>query len=197
MSDIFISHIHEDEIAANALCRFIRAKLRSQSPREHPFGSISASNRSPEIFLSSTELTLGDEFLEKIRASLRASRVVIALFSPEAVKRPWVNFEAGGAWFAADKKLIPLCIGGLNPAQLPKPYSNIQGANLHDLGTPYYLIEALWKILAISALTPPPFPLNDSEVLELQQELERWVQHRKSVAELLGYALGHDSAGES
>ncbi len=49
------------------------------------------------------------------------------------MNRLWVNFEAGGAWFSGDKKLIPVCIGGLSPARLPKPYSNIQGIDLQDL----------------------------------------------------------------
>ena len=103
MADIFISHIHEDGSVANALRWFISAKVQPQTA---------------EIFVSSSQLQLGDEWLEKIRISFRSAKIVIALFSPEAVKRPWVNFEAGGAWFSPEKMLIPLCIGGLSPATL-------------------------------------------------------------------------------
>lgn len=116
--------------------------------------------------------------------SLKSAKLVIALFSPDAVGRPWVNFEAGGAWFSADKKLIPLCIGGLTPADLPKPYSNIQGADLEDEDTPYYLIQSLWKILPLEGLIPPPFRWNDEAARELKDKIESWevtVRARKSM----------------
>jgi hypothetical protein len=195
VSDIFISHIHEDAIAANALKRFIEAKLR---PRMGPsFGTIpSHGPNAPKIFLSSTELKLGDDFLDKIRAALRSSKIVLALFSDEAVTRPWVHFEAGGAWFSVEKTLIPLCIGGLDPARLPKPYSNIQSANLHDRSAPCYLIEAVWRILAPSPVVPPPFPPSDSDVVELGAELERWRKDRDSIRELLDHAMGAGDPNE-
>ncbi len=167
MSDIFVSHIHEDEIAAKALSRFLKAKWEAFH-FEPP----------PNIFVSSSELQLGDEWLNKIRIALKSAKIVIALLSPEAVSRPWVNFEAGGAWFSSEKTLIPVCIGGLAPAKLPKPYSNIQGADLQDSGTPYYLIEAICNILMPMSLTPPPFGDEDVDVRELNSELERWRESR-------------------
>lgn len=169
MSDVFISHVHEDEIAAEALRRFIQAKCT-----KFKFQPL------PKIFLSSNELRLGDEWLDKIRNALKSAKIVIALFSPDAVSRPWVNFEAGGAWFSADKKLIPLCIGGLVPATLPKPYSNIQGADLHDSWTPYYLVESIWEILKPKSLKPLPFWEPDSDVVELNGQLERWAAARRA-----------------
>ena len=159
MSDIFISHIHEDEIAANALKRFITAKTEPHRLK---------------IFVSSSQLRIGDEWLDKIRSALKAAKVVIALFSPEAISRPWVNFEAGGAWFSSEKILMPLCLGGLNPATLPKPYSNIQGADLTDDSTPWTLIQDIWEALAIPGMTPPPFSSRDEDLKELAHELERW-----------------------
>jgi hypothetical protein len=132
----------------------------------------------PNIFVSSSGLQLGDEWLDKIRVALKSAKIVIALFSPEAVSRPWVNFEAGGAWFSSEKTLIPLCIGGLTPATLPKPYSNIQGADLHDSSTPYYLTQAIWNILMPRSLTPPPFRDTDADVIELNGALERWRDNR-------------------
>src|ERR1017187_2483076 len=77
MSDIFISHIHEDEIAAAALSRFLEAKCKAFH-YEPP----------PNIFVSSSGLQLGDEWLDKIRVALKSAKIVIALFSPEAVSRP-------------------------------------------------------------------------------------------------------------
>src|SRR5436190_11760403 len=84
MANIFISYSHEDELAAQALRTFLEAKL--------PTGST--------IFTAGTQLRLGDDWLLKIRRALKSAKIVIALFSPMSIKRPWVNFEAGGAWFS-------------------------------------------------------------------------------------------------
>lgn len=169
MSDIFISHIHEDEIAATALKTFLLSKC-----------SACHFDPPPKIFVSTTELQLGDEWLERIRHALTSARLVIALISPDAISRPWVNFEAGGAWFSTTKTLIPLCIGGLVPSALPKPYSNIQGADLHDSDTPYYLVQAMWNIFKPKTLTPLPFWEKDSHVIELKRELGRWKVARRA-----------------
>jgi hypothetical protein len=167
MARIFISHIHEDEIAANALQCFLASKL--------PNGS--------EIFIS-TQLQLGDEWLDKIRTALKAATVVIALMSPEAIKRPWINFEAGGAWFSDDKTLIPLCIGELNPANLPKPYSNIQGAHLEDRqnDVAWYIIQALWAILRLPGMPPPAFSNTDEAVEALYIGIQNWRTVRRAMA---------------
>jgi hypothetical protein len=172
MPQIFISYIHEDEGVAQALRRLLEAKLRNV-----------------DVFVASDELRLGHEWLSKIRAALKSARVILALFSPAAIQRPWVNFEAGGAWFSDDKTLVPICIGGLSPASLPKPYSNIQGATFDDRGNlPYgafqvpglihaalwYVVQDLWKILDLSGTSPAQFELDDPEVEQLNIALNRW-----------------------
>ena len=153
--EIFISYIHEDEIVAKALKRLLEAKL----------GPV-------RVFLASDHLRLGDEWLSTIRAALKSAKVILALFSPEAIDRPWVNFEAGGAWFSDEKRLIPICIGNLSPANLPKPYSNIQGATL-DASQAWYIVKDLWLVLEKGALVPPPFH-NDENVKALSEALHRW-----------------------
>jgi hypothetical protein len=107
---------------------------------------------------------------------LKSARVILALFSPAAVERPWVNFEAGGAWFSEDKILVPLCIGGLNPANLPKPYSNIQGASLDGelRSGAWYIIQDLWQILKSKKISPRPFLPDDRDVNALAVALNRW-----------------------
>ncbi len=168
MTDIFISHIHEDAIVANAVRRFLRRKLLRSKPK---------------IFVSSSRLKLGDEWLKEVRRALKAARVVIAIFSPESVKRPWVNFESGGAWFSDGKVLIPLCIGGLNPAKLPKPYSNIQGASLEDEDTPISLYEAVVGIIE-PGLLRLKFTNSDEEVQRLVSAPARWRVARRAAKTL-------------
>ena len=172
MPKIFISYIHEDEEVAQALRRFLEAKLPDVG-----------------VFVANDQLRLGDEWLATIRAALKSAKVVLALFSRAAIERPWVNFEAGGAWFSDDKKLVPICIGRLSPANLPKPYSNIQGASLDDRSntTPgsfqapgllgmnvWYIVQDLWKILNLGGTSPPPFGFDDPEVEKLNTALNRW-----------------------
>jgi hypothetical protein len=165
MPEIFISYVHQDEIAARALQVFLEAKL--------PKGS--------QVFAAGSRLRLGDDWLEKIRRALKSDKIVIALFSPEAINRPWVNFEAGGAWFSKNKKLIPVCIGGLIPARLPKPYSNIQGIDLEDRESVRDFVEELWKSLSPEQ-SPPRFARRDEEVQALYHDLAWWARARKARA---------------
>jgi len=166
MPRVFISYSHEDEIAAQALRTFLEAKL--------PTGSA--------IFSAGTQLQLGDDWLQKIRRALKSAKVVIALFSPESVERPWLNFEAGSAWFSDTKKLIPVCIGGLNPSRLPKPYSNIQGLDLQDHESIRGFVEELWGILA-PAQSMRPFQRRDEDVRALYAALNSWSWRRKARAD--------------
>ena len=107
MCEIFISHIHEDAKAATAIGHFLRGKLN--------LGKTSTSGN--KVFLSANQfqVRVGDDWLQKIRSALNSAKVVIALFSDAALNRPWVHFEAGGAWFA-EKKLMPVCLGILKEA---------------------------------------------------------------------------------
>ena len=168
MCEFFISHIHEDEQVANALSRFLGEKLNTTL--------ISTQPAKPriKIFLSENQfqILLGEDWLKKIHSALNSSKVVIALFSDRALTRPWVHFEAGGAWFS-EKVLIPVCLGNLDPANLPKPYSNIQGCNLHESGSPYYLVQSTWKVLRPSLLSPPPW-FEDKDDKALRESLLRW-----------------------
>jgi hypothetical protein len=162
MPSVFIGYIHEDEIVAQALRTFLEAKL--------PTGS--------SVFAAGARLRLGDDWLQKVRGALKSARVVIALFSPESVERPWVNFEAGGAWFSGTKKLIPVCIGGLKPARLPKPYSNIQGIDLQDRESIRDFVEELWRILS-PAQSMRPFQRRDEDVGALYAALRSWRWRRE------------------
>ena len=162
MPEVFISYIHQDEIAARALRIFLEAKL--------PSGT--------QVFAAGSRLRLGDDWLEKIRQALKSAKIVLALLSPEAIDRPWVNFEAGGAGFSKNKKLIPVCIG---PARLPKPYSNIQGMDLEDRLSIRDFVEELWKILSPTQ-SPPKFARRDSDVEALYKDLGWWATARRARA---------------
>jgi hypothetical protein len=153
MSDIFVSHIHEEEKVAKALVKFVKQQLGS----------------STEAFVSSDswQLYAGEIWLDRIREELASAKVVILLLSSESVKRPWVNFEAGAAWLTK-KVIIPVCFGGLDKAVLPKPYSNIQALDLES--EYYYLVRSINHHLGHKTLTPPP--CRDSDFDEVKSALE-------------------------
>jgi hypothetical protein len=159
---IFISHIHEDKTAAVHLVDFLRAKLHVQPE---------------DLFLSSNQqIQLGREWLTAISSTFQACTVVIALFSPESMRRQWVHFEAGGAFFSRRKVLLPICIGGLDPSQLGRPYCNIQAADLHAWTTGHYLVTSIWKVLRpeTGALPELAYTEDDPDVLRLQSGLQEW-----------------------
>jgi hypothetical protein len=168
MSEIFISHIHEDEYIASALALFLQSKLPAT-----------------DVFVSSDQfrVRLGDDWQRKVRDALRAAKAVLAIFSPESVGRPWVNFEAGGAWFSEGKVLIPLCIGMIRPETLPKPYSNIQGAHLADAATLSYLVSTMWERLKLPGLQPVPFRDKDTDVAGFLAAVASWQRWRQTPTE--------------
>ena len=155
MAKVFISFIHEERQVADALQQFIRQKLDMH-----------------EVFLSSEwQIYGGEDWLQKITAELRSAQVVILLLSPTSVARPWVNFEAGGAWLA-DKPLIPVCHAGLAPGNLPKPYASLQALAIPQDG--YYLIRSIHHHLFPSGmhLPPMPFDLRDSDEAAFRATVE-------------------------
>jgi TIR domain len=162
MPKIFVSHIHEDTLVAHHLVEFLRKKLEVGHD---------------DIFLSSNQqIELGTDWMHAISESFARATVVIALFSDAASRRQWVHFEAGGAWFSRGKHLIPLCIGGIKPAELGKPYANIQGADLHDRATAQYLVNTITRALRPGMRGMPPRQLGpeDKDVKRLMTGLAQW-----------------------
>lgn len=140
MPKVFISFVHEDHKVASAVQNLIASELVTRD----------------DIFLSSdkTQVYAGDIWLDKIKEGLAASNVVVLLLSRRSVSRPWVNFEAGGAWLNA-KPIIPVCFGSLTKDSLPQPYSGIQALNLGD--EIHYLLLSLHRQLKLTT-EPPTHP---------------------------------------
>jgi len=111
---IFISHIHEEAPLADTL----REVLESAIP-------------TCETFVSSRDLGAGDQWLLEVDKALQRSQVVLVLCSPESIRRPWVNFEAGRGW-QPDRRVIPVCHSGMECEKLPHPLSIFQGVQLYN-----------------------------------------------------------------
>lgn len=125
---VFISHITEEAPIALALKDFIESRLL----------------RKVLAFASTDvhDLTPGDPWLQKISKALSDSQVFLVICSPASLTRPWINFEAGGAWFKGIP-VIPICHSGQRKDQLPYPFSALQAIQIEDPGFGKALLQAL------------------------------------------------------
>ena len=149
MADIFISHIHEEAEASEALAKFLR---------EYGFQSFLSSER--------WQLRAGERWFDKVTKELDQAKVVILMLTNVSVARPWINFEAGWAW-AKSKVTIPACFGGLKPGHMPRPYSDVQGVDLTE--SVHALMWDIHHHLGRPGLPPPP-KHSDAEVQEILQK---------------------------
>jgi hypothetical protein len=110
---VFISHITEEREVALALKKVVEAAFINMM----------------DVFVSSDprSIHLGQEWLQKIKFALSNCAVEIIIASPQSVKRPWINFEAGSGWIRT-VPVIPLCHSGMEPSKLPFPLKALQGA---------------------------------------------------------------------
>jgi hypothetical protein len=165
MAEIFISFIHEEQKVAEAVQSLLRKHLETWG-----------------VFLSSDkwQVFAGEIWLDRIREELSSAKVVVLLLSRQSVERPWVNFEAGTAFFSG-KRVIPVCYGGLTKSTLPKPYSGIQALDLRD--EPYYLLSSVAHYMQ-GKLAPVPFrPENDEACRCLREALDEVEGKRGEKAE--------------
>jgi len=114
---VFISHIAEEAEIAQSLKKLLETSF---------LGII-------EVFVSSdaNSLHLGQKWLDHVTTALKSCKVEIVIASPISVKRPWINFEAGGGWIL-DIPVIPLCHSGMTPSNLPKPLNDLHACLATD-----------------------------------------------------------------
>lgn len=94
---VFISHITEEKEMAMELKKLIEESF---------LGML-------DVFVSSDEnsISSGSKWLDNITSALSSCAIELILCSPNSVKRPWINFEAGAGW-VRDIPVIPLCHSG-------------------------------------------------------------------------------------
>lgn len=129
---VFISHITEEKELA---------KILSEEIKKSYLGML-------DTFVSSDgeSLPSGGRWLDKIDQALNQSAIQISLCSPQSLKRPWINFEAGASWIRKIP-VIPLCHSGLKKNELPIPLSLLQGANISDQNDLQCMFQELTKTL--------------------------------------------------
>lgn len=74
-----------------------------------------------EVFVSSIPGTIAcdAEFPAAVRSALRETPAVVLLVTPDSIWRPWLHFEAGGAWIARNRGLFVAVAAGFPPSALP------------------------------------------------------------------------------
>lgn len=93
----------------------------------------------------------GDEWWKNIKDALYSSRVLLVLATPNSIKKPWINFEAGSASLRKIKKdksrevkLLPLCAKGLSKKELGLPLNIYQALDMDKLSD----VETLMTVIA-------------------------------------------------
>lgn len=111
----FISHIADEAATAKSLKKALKRDFLGMM----------------DVFVSSDEesIAAGDAWLDSVGRALQQANIMLILCSPESIRRPWVNFEAGAAWMR-EIPIIPLCHAGLRPGDLPMPLSSRHGIAL-------------------------------------------------------------------
>lgn len=129
---VFISHIREESELAILLSEEIK----------------SAFLEILDTFVSSDpdSIPSGSRWLDEIDDALTKAAVMIILCSPQSIRRPWINFEAGAAWIRRIPS-IPLCHSGLAKTELPAPLSALESSDLDNQSDLAKIFDDLTKIL--------------------------------------------------
>lgn len=162
---IFVSHISAESELAQALKKHLTRDF---------LGSF-------EVFVSSDGRTIkaGSNWLDELSGGLRQAMALFVLCSEEAVKRPWVNFEAGGGWVRGIP-VIPLCHSGMTPETLPIPLKLLQAVELGRAEGLRGLYEVAAERLGMQA------PAADFQAMAAEfRELETRYRQARQAAELI------------
>jgi hypothetical protein len=93
--------------------------------------------------------------MTQILEELKTTKVLLALLSRTATRKPWIHFEAGAASMVG-AEIVPVCLGGLSKAKLgPRYFSDSQALALVDPWSCYELERATAKLLSRH---PPEWP---------------------------------------
>jgi hypothetical protein len=144
--NIFISHIHEESAVADAIKHELEQCFAAQV----------------QVFLA-RDIPLGANWFLEIREALQKADLILGLFSHTSKGRPWINIEAGYG-VMSEKRVIPMCLPGLEMTDLPIVYGLQQAMNIADRKDVSRLLEE------IASATPAKRLL-----IEKDAAIERWV----------------------
>ncbi len=164
---IFISHIQEEFQVALVLKKWIEIAFPDRC----------------EVMVSTNpeNIPTVSQYLEKNEQAFLDVKAVIILSSLASIQTPWVLFEAGCAWM---KKIniIPVCHGGLAPAELPPPLAVFQGFDLNQKDFGQKLFFILSQELGVSRLPAIQYREMREEIKQIQESIHPEPSHFPSAS---------------
>ncbi|MFU2014778.1 toll/interleukin-1 receptor domain-containing protein [Peribacillus butanolivorans] len=132
---VFISHVKEEKDLAIILKEEINKAFLGL----------------PDVFVSSDgeSISIGTRWLDEIDTALKNAQIILLLCSKEAVKRPWINFEAGAGWVKGIP-VIPICHTNIKPVELPIPLNMLQGIEAGNKDGLKKIFEMVGKQLGVT-----------------------------------------------
>lgn len=128
--NVFLSHINEESQVASVLRQWIESSL----------------DRDVHVSGETASVRLGEQRLAEVNQALSQAQVVLLLCSEWSIGRPWINFEAGCAWFRR-VPVLAVCHAGCSPDDLLAPLGSFPAFDLTDAASCQALLETLAKYL--------------------------------------------------
>jgi hypothetical protein len=179
---IFVSHIGEERPAALGIKAFLETALTP----------------APPVFVSSDYVSIesGEEWYRAILEGLKRSLAVVALLSPGAVDRRWINFEAGFG-LGQGSRVIPVVWRGLSKGTVGLPLSHFHARELSSepelrafFRTLASLTQANLDETLLSGFALEMAELERAQIDTSKHERSPADQHRYQVAEAALQKLG-------
>jgi hypothetical protein len=171
--EIFLSHIHEEKLLA----------LKLKEELESIYGA------QINIFLAEN-IVIGANWFNEIKKALNQADVILVLFSPYSINRPWINIEAGYG-IMVDKKIIPILCFGLKNQEMPVVYSLFNSIDILDKDNVKYFLQQIAeqtiakKILQkdidllvtdfISKIRPALYNRSTDDILKENEPITAWI----------------------
>ena len=106
---------------------------------------------SPEVetWLSSVDITTGEQWDTELRKALAESSFGIICLTEEALRSPWVVFEAGALGKISSVACVAPYLIGLSLHDVPEPFRRYQATQATREGT-WTLVESINKRLKVT-----------------------------------------------
>jgi len=162
---IFISHVTDEQVEANKAKQYLEQVFKDKV----------------EVFVASswTSIQPGEDWFACISDAIEKADIMLVLCSGDSVNRPWIQFEAGAAWFAKKTKVIPICHKGMTPSALPEPIRRLQAVDINAESEAQQL-HKLAQAISTSGSLPDPTPISIEQLplgstVSSQSSLRGWI----------------------
>lgn len=135
--NIFVSHRHKDEALAQALVNLIEVAFEIDK-KDIRCTSVQPYTLSP-----------GDRTSERLRAEIRAAKVVLGLLSPDTKESKYVLAELGASW-GCEVPTFPLLIRGATYEDVPEPLGERSCLALGKETNCTQLVEEIARVTSLS-----------------------------------------------